>query len=361
MVGVAGHEWSGSRAGPSLAELFDPAELEARLAEARVRRRKVLADRAAGQHSAVLPEQPAAGSPSRLRLARGLFFIGGVAVGSIGVSAAIQVLRPSVAPSPYIAALPVPERPQLPAALAIAPGPATDPTAATLAVLAAIAADPSPEPPVAVAAVASKARGAAAVTPSLRLTQPPPGASIMRAVVTRAPVDGRDPAAIPFNPTPAALPSPGARPAQPPGDRPVENRPDPPQEPDVTPDPGVPPPSKPPKQANPPPPKQVAPTPPKPATPTPSGPAKGGIKDRSGPPPNAGRPPAGPGPARAGNGNGPPDHAHAAGRGNGNGHGFGGRGSSSHGSGKGGGNGNSGKGGGNGNSGKGGGGGNNRK
>ena len=365
MADVATHDWRGfGAASPSVAELFDPKEFEARLVEARARRRKALADREADRSRTVPPVQPApAARPdvARPRPEQGLVFLAGLAVG-IGAVAAAHMLRPAPAPAPHVATvLSVPAWPPPPAVIAAMRGRGDDPLPAGLPMLVAPLLEPgvgAPEPAFAVAAVVSKAREAsvAAGLPQLRLAEAPPGSSIAHPRLgVPASADGPDPGVAAFDPTPVSMPDPDARPTVPRGERPGADRPDRPPKADV---PGTGPerpPAKPPKRVaptprQPPPPKQVTPTPPRPV-------------------PGVERPPAEPRPGvspRADNRNGPPDHAKARGHdngksGRGGSHGAGGRGGGNGNSGKGGGSGNGGKGGGSGNSGKGGGGGNSGK
>src|SRR5688572_27169721 len=125
MADVASHDWRGFAAGPSAAELFDPVEFEARLVEARERRRKALADREGDPRRTALPERPAPAAPpgrARQREVQGLIFLAGLAVG-IGAAAATLALRPAPVSAPYVEVVPpAPARPQPPAAIAVAPG-----------------------------------------------------------------------------------------------------------------------------------------------------------------------------------------------------------------------------------------------
>ena len=317
MADVATHDWRGfGAASPSVAELFDPEDFEARLVEARARRRKALADREADRSRTVPPVQPApAARPDTAwpRPEQGLVFLAGLAVG-IGAVAAVHMLRPAPAPAPHVATvLSVPAWPRPPAVIAAMPGRGDDPLPAGLPMLVAPLLEPgvgAPEPAFAVAAVVSKAREAsvAAGLPQLRLAEAPPGSSIARPRLgVPASADGPDPGVAAFDPAPVSMPDPDARPTVPRGERPGADRPDRPPKTDV---PGTGPerpPAKPPKRVAPTP---RQPTPPKQVTPTPPRPV-----------PGVERPPAEPRPGvspRADNRNGPPDHAKARGHDNGN-------------------------------------------
>jgi len=128
---------------PGLAELLDPAALEARLQEARARRSAALAKRsaAAAPEAPPVPEPPApaaAPSPPRRRLpgiVPGLLFALGLAVGGVGAAVVIQpdlrrgialLIAPEIASeiAPPAPAAPAPEPepvPQPPEAAATAP------------------------------------------------------------------------------------------------------------------------------------------------------------------------------------------------------------------------------------------------
>ena len=85
MAHVGEHDWRGFRPdGPSAADLFDPAKLEARLVEARVRRAKALAARTEGKVVAPNPTSPLPLGRRGDRTLGGLLFRGGLALGSVG-------------------------------------------------------------------------------------------------------------------------------------------------------------------------------------------------------------------------------------------------------------------------------------
>ena len=219
MADVATHDWRGfGAASPSVAELFDPKEFEARLVEARARRSKALADREADRSRTVPPVQPApAARPDTAwpRPEQGLVFLAGLAVG-IGAVAAVHMLRPAPAPAPHVATvLSVPAWPQPPAVIAAMPGRGDDPLPAGLPMLVAPLLEPgvgAPEPAFAVAAVVSKAREAsvAAGLPQLRLAEAPPGSSIARPRLgVPASADGPDPGVAAFDPNSGQHAGPG--------------------------------------------------------------------------------------------------------------------------------------------------------
>jgi hypothetical protein len=150
MANVAGHDWPGFGPAGSAADLFNPIDFEARLVEARARRREVLANRVENPGPAPPPDLRSRAPDALARaegLAQGLIFLAGLVVGLTAAATTIQAIRPG-APPPYVGAPPA--APMWPApsstiSLAVASGAGAP--AAGLPILAAIAADPGPGMP----------------------------------------------------------------------------------------------------------------------------------------------------------------------------------------------------------------------
>jgi hypothetical protein len=92
MAHAGENDWRGVRPGGlSAADLFDPAELESRLVEARARRARALAARGEGAASVSNRASPAPlGRGWHARLVPGVLFVCGVALGSISAVVATQ-------------------------------------------------------------------------------------------------------------------------------------------------------------------------------------------------------------------------------------------------------------------------------
>ena len=191
MAHVGEHDWRGFRPdGPSAADLFDPAKLEARLVEARVRRAKALAARTEGKVVAPNPTSPLPLGRRGDRSLGGLLFLGGLALGSVGAVVATQAILGSAVPQPVVVALagaPSWQGSPVPLAEASVLQHGLDPPSPSLPVLAVVAPEPDPKLPMPLAwvgAVPSKVRGAWTVRgtpPSQRLFAVQRQASVVRA------------------------------------------------------------------------------------------------------------------------------------------------------------------------------------
>ena len=344
MAHVGEHDWRGFRPdGPSAADLFDPAKLEARLVEARVRRAKALAARTEGKVVAPNPTSPLPLGRRGDRTLGGLLFLGGLALGSVGAVVATQaILGSAVPPSAVVALAGAPSWQGSPVPLAEASvlQRGLDPPSPGLPVLAVVAPEPDPKLPMPLAwvgAVPSKVRGAWTVPgtpPSLRLFAVQRQVSVVRATLYPAAALGGLEGVGLFGSTLGSDTYPGVPPVGPVLDEPGVARPDSPREPSgpgPQPKPSEPPTAKPPTATPKPPPVAIpkpppvaTPKPPPAATPKPptstlkpNKPERGGLREPK-PSPTFGGPKSGPpGQQRAGSGKGPPDHAQAGGRGGG--------------------------------------------
>ena len=322
MAHVGEHDWRGFRPdGPSATDLFDPAKLEARLVEARVRRAKALAARTEGKVVAPNPTSPLPLGRRGDRTLGGLLFLGGLALGSVGAVVATQAILGSAASPPMVVALAgAPSWQGLPIPLAEASvlQSGLDPPSPSLPVLAVVAAEPDPELPKPLAwvgAAPSKVRGAWTVTgtpPSLRLFTVQPQVSVVRATLdAAAPLVGDEVVGL-FDSTLGSDNYPGMPPVGLVLDEPGVARPDRPQEPSgpgSQPRPSEPPTTKPPTATPKPPPVAIpkpppvaTPKPPPTATPKPptstlkpNKPEKGGVREPKPARPSAGRSPVHPG------------------------------------------------------------------
>ena len=105
MTEVAGGDWRAfGPSGPSAADLFNPADFEARLSEARARRKKALAERE-GHREVVSPGVTSPTPPMAAGRTR-LGFLVGLAAGAVGALAAPYLLSPAPLPAPYAGGLP---------------------------------------------------------------------------------------------------------------------------------------------------------------------------------------------------------------------------------------------------------------
>jgi hypothetical protein len=116
---LAGGDWRAfGPSGPSAADLFNPADFEARLSEARVRRKKALAKRD-GNREVISPGLPAPPPPMAAGWDR-WGFLAGLAAGAIAALTAHQLLSPVSLPPPYVGELPLaPAPPELPVPISV--------------------------------------------------------------------------------------------------------------------------------------------------------------------------------------------------------------------------------------------------
>jgi hypothetical protein len=134
MAELAGGDWRAyGPSGPSAADLFNPADFEARLSEARARRKKALAER--DDNREVISTEFSA-PPPPLAAGRDRWgFLAGLAGGAIAALIAHQLLSPVSLPPPYVGELPLaPAPPELPVPISVsstfgAYGPQALPTA----------------------------------------------------------------------------------------------------------------------------------------------------------------------------------------------------------------------------------------
>jgi hypothetical protein len=196
MAELSGGDWRAfGPSGPSAADLFNPADFEARLSEARARRRKALAERE-GNREAISPGLP----PSTLPAAAGWDrwgFLAGILAGATAALIVHQISSASL-PPPLAGGTPLaPAAPEAPVPISFSRGIDAYAPQARLTVLENVLPEASPAAPeawqVKVAALVSKLR-LAGPPPPVRLRMPrAPIRSISRAALFQGGgADGRD-------------------------------------------------------------------------------------------------------------------------------------------------------------------------
>ncbi len=197
MAELSGGDWRAfGPSGPSAADLFNPADFEARLSEARARRRKALAEREGNRDREASPGEP----PPTLPAAAGWDrwgFLAGILAGVIAALIAHQISSGSL-PPPLVGGTPLaPAPPEAPVPISFSQGIDAYAPQARLTVLENVLPEASPAAPepwqVKVAALVSKLRLAGPPLPVRLRMQGAPTRSVSRAVLFHGGgADGRD-------------------------------------------------------------------------------------------------------------------------------------------------------------------------